>query len=572
MRQEPASEEKSVGIWIRVSTEDQVRGESPEHHEERARAYAKLKGWQVAEVYRLDAVSGKAVMAHPIAKRMLADIRSGAITGLVFSKLARLARNTKELLDFAEIFRACNADMISLAESIDTSTPAGRLFFTMIAAMAQWEREEIADRVKASIPIRAKLGKPIGGKAPFGYRWVDKRLEVDPETAPVRVLVHELFAELQRKKAVAKELNVRGYRTRAGGAFSDTAIARMLEDTTAKGLYRQNFTKPGTHGARGDYKPEDEWVWTPVEPIVTEALWERCAAILATQQQRKPAKRTRYLFSGLAVCECGPKMYVPARREKYVCPDCHNKMPVDDLEAVFRSELADFLLSPEELDAHHAAASELLREKQALIDVAEAELKKLTTAEDALFELYHAGQIAKGDFGRRHRPLSERRAQIENELPRLEADRDVLRIGMLSREEVLDEARDLSVRWPDLPWEHRRQIVETITEQIVIGKEGVEITLLQVPFGSDGEMATGPLGPGFRRDERVGGGFHPLVVFVFFVVENRGAGEPPPPLRGESAAPTAARAVPSGTAPAPPPGPGPSPPSPRPCPPPRPPA
>jgi site-specific DNA recombinase len=503
MQQVRAEEQKSVGVWIRVSTEDQVRGESPEHHEERARTYANLKGWHVAEVYRLDAVSGKAVMDHPIAKRMLADIRSGAITGLVFSKLARLARNTKELLDLAEIFRACDADMISLAESIDTSTPAGRLFFTMIAAMAQWEREEIADRVKASIPVRAKLGKPIGGKAPFGYQWVDKKLVVDPETAPVRVLVHELFAELQRKKAVARELNARGYRTRGGGAFTDTSVGRMLEDTTPKGLYRQNFTKSGTHGGtKDDRKPEDEWVWTPVEPIVSEELWDRCSAILATQHERRPAKRTRYLFSGFAVCECGPKMYVPAGSRKYVCAGCRNKIPVEDLEAVFRSELSDFLLSPDELDAHEAAASELLREKQTLIDHAEAELKKLTTAEDELFELYHAGDIAKGDFGRRHRPISERRAQIEEELPRLEAERDVLRIGMLSREEVLGEARDLSARWADLPWEQRRQIVETICERIVIGKEGVEISLLQVPFGNDGERATGPLGPVFRRDER----------------------------------------------------------------------
>jgi site-specific DNA recombinase len=484
---------KSVGIWIRVSTEDQVRGESPEHHEQRARAYAELKGWHVAEVYRLDAVSGKSVMAHPIAKRMLTDVRTGAITGLVFSKLARLARNTKELLDFADVFRACNADMISLAESIDTSTPAGRLFFTMIAAMAQWEREEIADRVKASIPIRAKLGKPVGGPAPYGYRWRDHRLEVDPDAAPVRTLIYELFAEHQRKKTVARILNRRGYRMRSGAPFTDNGVGRMIEDPTAKGLYRANYTTAGDNGASFKLKPESEWIWTSVEPIVSEDLWERCNGILAARAAgRRPAKKTSYLFAGFAHCECGPKMYVPSRSGKYVCGGCRNKIPVDDLETLYRSELADFLLSPEEMDAHHAAASELLREKQLLIDAAEADLKKIVVAENELFDLYHAGALAKADFGRRHRPLSERRAQIEDELPRLEAERDVLKIGMLSRDEVLEEAKDLADKWPELPWEHRRQIVETITDRIVIGKEGVEIILLQVPFGNDGELALKP--------------------------------------------------------------------------------
>src|SRR5882762_5864198 len=121
---------KPVGIWIRVSTEDQAQGDSPEHHEQRARSYAQSKGWQVKEVYDLAGQSGKAVMQHSEAKRMMQDIKRGHITGLVFSKLARLSRNRRELEDFADFFDKHQADLVSLSEAIDTSTPSGRLFFS----------------------------------------------------------------------------------------------------------------------------------------------------------------------------------------------------------------------------------------------------------------------------------------------------------------------------------------------------------------------------------------------------------------------------------------------------------
>ena len=127
MKEEP---KRRVGIWIRVSTEDQVRGESPEHHEKRARLYAEAKDWEIVTVYRLNAVSGKTVKDTPEAKRMMVDVREGRINGLIFSKLARLARNTKELLDFAEFFRENQAELISLGESIDTSTPAKSVLST----------------------------------------------------------------------------------------------------------------------------------------------------------------------------------------------------------------------------------------------------------------------------------------------------------------------------------------------------------------------------------------------------------------------------------------------------------
>ena len=195
----------------------------------------------------------------------------------------------------------------------------------------------------------------------------------------------------------------------------------------------------------------------------------------------------------------GTIVQVPARTGKYVCAKCHNKILVDDPEAVFTSELSGFLLSPEDLDDHRSAANDVLREKEVLVEAAEGEPKRLQKSENELFELYHAGQIAKADFGRRHHPISERSAQIEAELPRLQAERDVLKVGMLSRDEVMSEAKDLAMGWPDFSWEQRRGIIEQITDRVVVGKEGVAISLLHVPFGNDPQKAMEPRFFVFRR-------------------------------------------------------------------------
>lgn len=476
------ADEKAIGIWLRVSTEDQVKGESPEHHEKRARAYAEFKGWSVVEVYRLDAISGKSVMQHAEAVRMLADVRSGRISGLVFSKLARLARNTRELLDFAEIFRQCGADLISLQEQIDTSTPAGRLFFTMIAALAQWEREEIADRVAASVPVRAGLGKPLGGKAPFGYQWKDKRLVPEPSEASVRSLVYELYQEHGRKKAVAQILNDRGYRTRSGRTFSAMSIEDLIVDPTPKGLHRSNYTTRRRGGAY-EVKPPSEWVLTPVEAIVAPELWENCNRILRSRKTGEPfpGPRPEHLFGGKVRCQCGGKMYARKQTGKYTCSACNLKIPADDLETIYHSQLSGFLFSDAEIETHLRGMDETLASKVALIERQTDEARKVTQEIDRLFELHAAGQLATDSFGARHRPLDQRLTQLNDEIARLQATVDVAKMARINQSYMLDEARTLHARWPELPREDRRAIVQAITDEIVIAADSIDIRLQYQP-------------------------------------------------------------------------------------------
>lgn len=156
-------------------------------------------------------------------------------------------------------------------------------------------------------------------------------------------------------------------------------------------------------------------------------------------------------------------------------------MPLDDLEAVFHEQIKQFLFSDSEIADHLEKADGTIKEKSELLCVLEKEVAKLATESDKLYELYQSGMIDKSGFGSKYKPLSERRDQLENQIPETQAEIDILKISHLSQETAIAESRDLHSRWPTLPFEEKRRIVEAITERITVGDGEVEINLYYAP-------------------------------------------------------------------------------------------
>ena len=487
---------RSVGIWVRVSTEFQVQGDSPLHHEARAREYATQKGWDVAAVYILEAVSGKSVLHHEQTKRMLADVASGKITCLIVSKFARLVRNTRELLEIVDIFTSHKAEIASLEEPIAIATSHGRLLLSIISALSEWERGEIGARVASSVPIRAKLGKPLGGAAPFGYKWEDKKLLIDPEQAPVRKLAYELFVVHKRKKVVARLLNEAGHRTRNGSKFSDTTVDRILRDPSAKGWRKANHTRSTGDKKHWVVKPASEWVMVEVEPIVTEELWNQVNQFLDVQRARL-TRTTRVacsLFSGIASCQCGQKMYKLSNSPKYVCQRCRNKIHVDALETEFLRVLRAAFDGTNVSTLFARAQEELTGSRNAVASL-EAELQPVKAEMSKCYRAYVASHLDERDFGELYRPLKKRAQSIEEQLALQRAEVEALEYRCSSEDRTKDAvAQILDVWWAAASPERHRRLAEGLVQSVTVSRDGVVFNFHYLGLlGEEDEIDLSPL-------------------------------------------------------------------------------
>ncbi len=178
---------KKVAVYARVSTSEQ-------HHEmqlDGLREFARNRGWTIVAEYIDVGVSG-AKDRRPKLDELMRDARRRKFSVVACWKFDRFARSVKHLVTALDEFNSLGIDFVSLHDAIDTSTPTGRFTFSIIAAVAELERELIRSRVKAGLDAARRRGRRIGRP----------RVRVDLERA------HQLRAEGQSYAAVAKALGV----------------------------------------------------------------------------------------------------------------------------------------------------------------------------------------------------------------------------------------------------------------------------------------------------------------------------------------------------------------------------
>lgn len=220
---------KTVG-YVRVSTDRQADlGVSLEAQEARIRAMATVRGGELAEVI-IDGGESAKDLKRPGVERLLALVNGGKVDAVIVAKLDRLTRSVKDLCALLELFEKRKVALISVAESLDTSSAAGRLVITIMGAVSQWEREAIGERTRDALRHKRTQGRRVGNIA-FGSRLADdgKHLEPDPVEQAALAEIRRLRQQGTTLRRIAGLLNHHAYRTRRGTPWRLESVARVLK-------------------------------------------------------------------------------------------------------------------------------------------------------------------------------------------------------------------------------------------------------------------------------------------------------------------------------------------------------
>jgi site-specific DNA recombinase len=362
-------------IYVRVSTDEQVKeGFSISAQVERLKAFALSQGWDVIFVYVEEGWSAKNIN-RPQLQKMLQDIKKGNIDVILVYKLDRLTRSVIDLYTLLKEFENNNVSFRSATEVYDTSTAMGRLFITLVAALAQWEREQLVERVKVGLEQMVDEGKKPGAQELFGYKFdTDFNCEIIEEEAELVRWMFELYADGYGYRAIADKLNERGIKTkRSGKDWGTSSVRLILTNDMYIGVFRYgNKVRYNTH-----------------PPIINEALFQKVQKRMKSKKLTE-SRKGKLMLTGILKCghcdEHGMNGNYDKRDKKvyYRCVKCSRSASEGKVVDLILKELEKLISSKEYflsmVKDQQTNEEEFLALKQ--------ELESVTAKKNKLLDLY----------------------------------------------------------------------------------------------------------------------------------------------------------------------------------------
>jgi DNA invertase Pin-like site-specific DNA recombinase len=440
---------EKAGIYVRISSDVVGEGLGVARQETACRELVDRNGWGVSDVYVDNDVSAFSGKTRPAYLRMLEDIESGRIDGVIAWHGDRLHRSPRELESFIDLIEAtgCQVQTVQSGQ-IDLSTPTGRLNARVVGAFARYESEHKSKRIRAKLEQNALAGKHHGGSRPYG--WEDDRVTLRPDEAAFVRTATDLVIAGNSVKAVVRAVSAAGAVNSLGRPWRDITVRDMLLRPRNAGL-RQH---------KGVIVGQGQW-----EPILDRDVWEKVRVILTDPTRRSTpgaSGRKHLLSAGIARCAVcdGPlgvapgKSYKGKSRKIYRCTAAsHVSRDVIYLDAFVRDVVCARLAKPD------AVGLLQTREERPRVTKAKAELEALRSRLDVAAADYADGAITAQQMRTVTARLRPKIAAAEKMIP--------VQVPEVQALEKLIGAADIVGVWDGLDVSVRRQVVDALMSVVV---------------------------------------------------------------------------------------------------------
>jgi site-specific DNA recombinase len=462
-----------VAAYIRVSTQMQVEdGYSLSAQRERLKAFAFSQNWEIVQFYVDEGLSAKD-MDRPDLQRMLKGVREGIFDIVLVYKLDRLTRSVIDLDKLLTEFSKHDVMFKSSTEVYDTTTATGRLFIRLVASMAQWERENLGERVRFGMQEKAREGKWTVSTPPLGYDSKESELIVNPSEAAVVKEIFSLYLSGMGMHKIARNLNERGLYTKKGKPWAQSTIQYILTNPIYHGTTRYNYR----------LNKENYFEVEGVVPvIISDEEYQLTQQMIQNRRTVHPRQATsKYLFSKVLKCaRCGKtlvgKSSSTKRGEKvyysynYYCPN--RSRSLCDLPLINQTLFEQkFIGMISQWDAFQEANDILQNEVAASVEdhtesiqTLEKELKDIENRRSKWQYAWVQTMINDNDFQKRMNEENEKEKMLLKELSELKS---VTTSPMESNPEIWS---DLKENWHYMSDEVKKQFVLLAVQSMTVNK------------------------------------------------------------------------------------------------------